>query len=145
VAINPGPPLGVRDTTGTPRYDRLVSALNQWAGSQPSDLHDDISLVALSGSLISHSTAKDFSVSLDSFKPDFRNITPNLQTLAIALDTVSAPSPQAGMKRAILFITPHMDDTNIDNAIASLIQRAVDSKVRVFVWFVDADEYFVSA
>jgi hypothetical protein len=49
------------------------------------------------------------------------------------------------MKRAILLITPHMDDTNIDNTIAPLIQRAIDSKVRVFVWFVDASEYSVTA
>jgi hypothetical protein len=43
------------------------------------------------------------------------------------------------MKRAILFITPHMDDPNIDNAIAPFIQRAIDTKVRVFIWFVDGD------
>jgi len=48
------------------------------------------------------------------------------------------------MKRAILFITPHMDDPNIDNTIAPLIERAKDAKVRVFVWFVDAEQYFVS-
>ncbi|HXQ36215.1 MAG TPA: FHA domain-containing protein, partial [Anaerolineales bacterium] len=74
-----------------------------------------------------------------------RSTTPNLQTLSIALDTVTAPAPQPGMKRAILLITPHMDDTNIDNTIAPLIQRAIDSKVRVFVWFVDAPEYSVTA
>jgi hypothetical protein len=49
------------------------------------------------------------------------------------------------MKRAILLITPHMDDPNIDNTIAPLIQRAIDSKVRVFVWFVDAPDYSVTA
>jgi len=48
------------------------------------------------------------------------------------------------MKRAILFITPHMDDPNIDSTIAPLIKSAVDSKIRVFVWFVDGEPYFVT-
>ncbi|NWG07129.1 MAG: FHA domain-containing protein [Chloroflexi bacterium] len=145
VAINPGPPLAVRDGTGTPRMDRVTQALTQWITSLPEDSNDDLSLVSLSGALISHAGANDWAVSLNSFKPDFRNTVPNLQTLAIALDTVSASTPQPGMKRAVLFVTPHMDDPNIDNNIAPLIQRAVDSKIRVFVWFVDAESFFVSA
>jgi len=145
VAINPGPALAVRDSNGTPRFDGVVNALRAWVDSQPADSGDDMSLVSLSGSLINHAGAKDWFVSLDSFKPDFRNTTPNLQTLSIALDTAGALSTQPGMKRAILFITPHMDDPNIDNSVAPLIQRAVDSKVRVFVWFVDAEEQFLTA
>lgn len=145
VAINPGPALAVRDGNAIPRFTYVVDILGRWADSQPADSNDDLSLVSLSGSLISHATAKDWFVSLGSFKPEFRSTTPNLQTLSIALDTVTAPAPQPGMKRAILFITPHMDDPNIDNTIAPLIQRAIDSKVRVFVWFVDATEYSVTA
>lgn len=145
VAINPGPALAVRDANAVPRFNYVVDMLGRWADSQPADSGDDFSLVSLSGSLISHANAKDWFVSLGSFKPDFRSTTPNLQTLSIALDTVTAPAPQPGMKRAILLITPHMDDSNIDNTIAPLIQRAIDSKVRVFVWFVDAPEYSVTA
>lgn len=145
VAINPGPPMAIRDSNGISRYDRVIAALSQWAESQPADSGDDLSLVSLSGSLISHANARDWSVSLNAFKPDLRNSTPNLQTLAIALDTVTAPTPQPGMKRAVLFITPRMDNPDIDNAVASFLQRAMDAKVRVFVWFVDAEEQNVSA
>jgi hypothetical protein len=145
VAVNPGPALAVRDGNAVQRFTKIVEALGQWMGSQPANSQDDLSLVSLSGSLITHANAKDWFVSLDSFKPDFRNTTPNLQTLSIALDTATATTPQSGMKRAILFITPHMDDPNIDNTIAPLIKRAVDSNVRVFVWFVDAEQYFVAA
>ena len=144
VGINPGPALGVRDGTGVTRYSRAVEALGTWANSQPSDSQDDLSLVSLSGSLISHGSAQDWFISLDSFKPDFRATTPNLQSLAIALDTVNTPALQPGMKRAILFITPHMDDPNIDNTIAPFIQQAIDTKTRVFVWFIDADNQFNS-
>jgi hypothetical protein len=145
IAINPGPALAVRDGNAVQRFTKIVEALGQWMGSQSASSRDDLSLVSLSGSLITHANAKDWFVSLDSFKPDFRNTTPNLQTLSIALDTVTATTPQSGMKRAILFITPHMDDPNIDNTIAPLIKSAVDSKVRVYVWFVDAEQYFVTA
>jgi hypothetical protein len=144
VGINPGPPLAVRDGTGAARFTRIVEALGVWANSRPTNSQDDLSLVSLSGSLISHAAAKDWFVSLNSFKPEFRTTTPNLQSLTIALDTVNSPTLQSGMKRAVLFITPHMDDPNIDNTIAPLIQHAIDTKVRVFVWYVANETQFNS-
>jgi hypothetical protein len=75
VAVNPAPPLAVRDGTGIDRYTRLVEVLGAWAASQPADSQDDISLVSLSGSLISHARPEDWFVSLSSFKPDFRATT----------------------------------------------------------------------
>jgi hypothetical protein len=144
VAINPGPSLAVRDGNAIARFTKIVEALRLWVETQPADSHDDLSLISLSGSLITHAKPRDWFVSLDAFKPDFRNTTPNLQTLAIALDTV-ASNTQPGTKRAVLFITPHMDDPNIDTAIAPLIESAVDSKVRVFVWFVDGEQFFTTA
>lgn len=145
VAVNPGPSLAVRDANAIPRFTKIVEVLSQWVNSQPPDSGDDLSLVSLSGSLITHAGAKDWFVSLDSFKPDFRNTTPNLQTFSIALDTVTATTPRPGMKRAILFITPHMDDPDIDSTIGPLIQRATEARVRVFVWFVDGEAYFNTA
>jgi hypothetical protein len=144
VAVNPGPPLAIRDANGISRFERAVEALGDWAEAQPEDSRDDLSLVSLSGSLINHAGVSNWFVSLNAFKPDFRNSVPNLQTLSIALDTVSAPTPEPGMKRAVLFITPRIEDPNIDNTVAPLIQRAIDSKVRVFVWFIDAEEFNVS-
>ncbi|HKI53617.1 MAG TPA: FHA domain-containing protein [Anaerolineales bacterium] len=145
VAINPGPAMAVRDSNAVTRFEKVLETLSNWTNAQPADSRDDMSLVSLSGSLINHATVKDWFVSLDSFKPDFRNSTPNLQTLSIALDTVNASTPEPGMKRAVLFITPHMDNPDMENIIAPLIQRAIESKVRVFVWFIDAEEFNVNA
>ncbi len=145
VAINPGPAMAIRDANGIARFDKVVETLRFWSEAQPADSRDDLSLVSLSGSLINHANVNDWFISLDAFKPDLRNSTPNLQTLAIALDTVNVPTPEPGMKRAVLFITPHMEDPNIDNTIAPLIQRAIDTKVRVFIWFIDAEEFNVHA
>ncbi len=141
VAVNPGPSLGTRDSQGITRFQRIVQTLNAWAQALPADTPDDLSLVTIAGPIISHASAKDWLVSLNSFQPDFRATTPNLQSLSIAIDTVSIPTPRVGMKRAILFITPHMDDPNIDSLMASLIERAVQNRVHVFVWFVDTDLY----
>src|ERR1043165_1691275 len=77
-AINPGPALAVRDANGTPRLNGVVDSLTAWAGALPEGSQDDLSLVSLSGSLINHAAPKDWLVSLQSFKPDFRNTTPNL-------------------------------------------------------------------
>jgi len=145
VAINPGAPLAVRDTSAVTRFERTVVALTQWSQMQSPESMDSMSLISLSGSLIAHANVKEWAVSLNSFKPDFRKTLPNLQTLSIALDTANAPTAEPGMKRAVLLITPHMDDPNIDNTIAPLIQKAVESKIRVFVWFIDAEDMAITA
>jgi hypothetical protein len=142
VAVNQGPALDARDKTGFSRFQRVTQVLAGWAQTRPADLPDDFSLVSQAGPVISHAGAADFVVSLNAFQPDFRAATPNLQSLGIAIETVSQQTPRLGMKRAILFITPHMDDANIASAIQPYIQQAKERDIRVFVWFVDADMYF---
>ena len=145
VAINPGPAYGVRDKLGIPTFQNIAQVLSTWAATLPPDTPDDMSLVSLSGPLIAHASAKDWLVSLGGFKPDFKATTPNLQSLQIAIETVAVQAPRVGMKRAVFFITPHMDDPNIDTLVQPLIERAVQSKVRVFVWFTDGDPYTATA
>lgn len=141
VAVNPGPALGIRNAQGTPRFQQIVQALSEWEQRLPAETPDDLSLVTIAGPVISHASAKDWSVSLNAFQPDFRTTTPNLQSLAIAIDTAAAQTPRPGMKRAVLFITPRMDDPNIDTLLQPLIVKAQQNRVRVFVWFADTDLY----
>lgn len=142
VAVNQGQPLDARDSTGLSRFQRVSQVLMQWAQSRPPDLPDDFSLVSQAGPVINHATATQFVEGLNSFQPDLRAATPNLQSLAIALDTVSAQTPRLGMKRAILFITPHMDDPNLAAVMDPLLKRAVGGGIRIFIWFVDFDSTF---
>ena len=108
IAVNQGEPLDVRDSaTNFSRFQRISQVLAQWAQSRPADLPDDYSLVSQAGPVINHASAADFVVGLNGFQPDFRAAVPNLQSLSIAIDTVSAQTTRLGMKRAILFITPH--------------------------------------
>lgn len=145
VAINPGPALAVRDGQGIERIRRVKEVLAGWAGTQPTDTPDDLSLVSIAGPIITHAEPDAWAISLNAFQPDFRSTTPNVQLLSIALNTVNEGTPLPGMKRAILLITPRMDDANIDLTLNEVAEQAVAANVRIFVWFVDADLYFNTA
>lgn len=142
VAINPGPALDIRDGQGIARFERVTEVLTGWAGAQPTDDPDDLSLVSTAGPIITHAEPDDWIVSLNSFQPDFRSTTPNVQLLSIALNTVNEGTPLPGMKRAILLITPRMEDANLDLTLEAVAEQAIESKVRIFVWFVDSDLFF---
>jgi len=145
IAVNQGPPLDTRDSaTNTSRFQRLAQVLAQWAQSRPPEIPDDYSLVSQAGPVINHANATDFIVGLTTFQPDFRAATPNLQSLAVAMDTVSAQTSRLGVKRAILFITPHSDDPNVTSILEQYAQRAIENNIHIFIWFVDLDTTFAT-
>lgn len=144
VAVNQGEALDARDANSISRFQRVSQVIAQWAQSRPPDLPDDLSLVSQAGPVINHANAADFIVGLNGFQPDMRTATPNLQSLATALDVVSAQTTRLGMKRAVLFITPQMTDPNLAASLEPLIQRAVEGNIRVFVWYVDANTTFTN-
>ena len=145
IAVNQGAPLDTRDpATNFSHFQRISQVLVEWAQSRPADLPDDYSIVSQAGPVINHASAADFVVGLNGFQPNFRAAVPNLQSLSIALDTVSAQTTRLGMKRAILFITPHSDERDIATALEPYIQRAVENNIHIFVWFVDAATTFTS-
>jgi hypothetical protein len=144
VAVNQGEQLDARDSTGASRFQRTAQVLAQWVQSRPADQPDDYSLVSQAGPVINHAGAADFVVGLNAFQPDFRAAIPNLQSLSTAIDTVSAQTPRLGMKRAILFITPHMDDANIAASLEPFTQRAIENNIHIFVWFIDLETTFTT-
>ena len=143
VAINPGPALAVRDGNGIERFKRIKDMLVNWADAQNlADIPDDLSLITIAGPIITHASPNDWIISLTAFQPDFRSTTPNVQALTIALNTVNEETPQPGMKRAVLLVTTRMDEPNIDLTLNTVAERAIETGVRIFVWYVDADLYF---
>jgi hypothetical protein len=142
IGVNPGPALDVRDGEGITRYQRLQQTLGGWAQTRPAEDGDNLSLVTIAGPLIAHTTPEAWLASFVAFQPDFRATTPNIQSLALSLDAVLATTPQVGMKRAILFITPHMDDPKLEETLATIATRAVESHTRISVWLVDGEQYF---
>jgi hypothetical protein len=142
IGVNPGPALDVRDAEGVTRYQRVQQALGVWAQARPAEAGDNLSLVTIAGPLIAHTTPEAWIASFVAFQPDFRATTPNIQSLALSLDAALAATPQAGMKRAILFITPHMEDPALEAALKTIGERALASHTRISIWLVDGEKYF---
>jgi len=144
VAVNQGTALDARDANGISRYQRVAQVIAQWAQSRPADLPDDLSLVSQAGPVINHASAADFAVGLSGFQPDMREAEPNLQSLATAIDVVGAQTPRLGMKRAVLFITPQMENPDLAALLEPYMQRAAANGIRIFIWYVDANTTFTT-
>lgn len=148
VGVNPGPALDVRDAEGVTRYQRVQQALGTWALAlqarleDETDTADNLSLVTIAGPLIAHTTPEAWLASFAAFQPGFRATTPNIQSLALSLDAALASTSQPGMKRAILFVTPHMEDPQLEAALNNIGKRALESHTRISIWLVDGEQYF---
>lgn len=144
VAVNQGAALDARNANGISRFQRVSQVIMDWAQARPPDMPDDLSLVSQAGPVINHAPPADFIVGLQGFEPDMREAMPNLQSLVSALDVVGAQTPRIGVKRAVLFITPQMENPNLAADLEPIIQRALENKIRVFVWYVDANTTFTT-
>ena len=142
VGVNPGPSFDVRDGEGVSRYQRIQQTLGAWVTSLPAEPADDLSLVTIAGPIIAHTDAQSWLASFAAYQPNFKATTPNIQPLAFAVDTALAANAQVGTKRAVLFITPHMDDPSLQEALTNIGGRALAGHVRIFVWFIDTDLFF---
>lgn len=141
VAINPGPPLALRDDLGVARYEQVSRRLVEWASGLPVDSRDELALVGTTGVLLQGGSPQEWRTTFNAYQPDSRLARPSLQALALALDLVSGTASQPGMKRAVLFVTPHMEQEDLA-ALQGLTQRAVELDVHVFIWMVDSPSYF---
>jgi hypothetical protein len=144
VAVNPGPPLAIRDSNGVARFERVVETLRRWAEAQPDDSRDDLSLVSLSGSLINHARRGRLVRQPELLQARFPQLDPQPANPVHRAGYGQRADARTRHEARRAVHHPRMDDPNIDNTVAPLIQRAIDSKVRVFVWFIDAEEFNVS-
>ena len=142
LALDPGPAFAYQDATAVNRYSRIHQIIKDWVASHPDTLGDDLSLIPTYGILSTHlATTAAFSDALAAYQPNLPFITPTLNTLARALDTVTEPAPQPGMKRSVLFVTSPTAVEDIPT-LQSLTERAVGQQVRVFVWIVSSTDFF---
>ncbi len=141
VAINSGPALAVRDSMGISRYDKMTAVLKNWAAARPADSLDDFALVWNGGIIASQLSPASWLARLENFDPALRNSVAGLTSLAFAIDVAQQGQATSGGKKAILFITPHLDTRDL-NALPDLINRARQANIRVFVWLGDSSDYF---
>lgn len=136
VAINAGQILAIRDRQGNTRYNTIQQALQNWAITLKSDGPDDYSLVTSQGTLAAHThSPSEWLQALSGFTQDMRTAQPSLSSLSQAIDLASDSAPQAGMERAVLYVTPLLDQTTLAG-ISDLNARARQSNVHVFIWLV---------
>ena len=141
VAINSGPALAVRDGIGFSRYDKLAAVLKNWAAARPADSTDDFALVWNGGIIASQLSPANWLARFENFDPALRNSVAGLTSLAFAIDVAQQGTSAPGGKKAILFITPHLDTRDL-NTLPDLINRARQANIRVFVWMGDSSDYF---
>ncbi|HSB67436.1 MAG TPA: hypothetical protein VLD65_12740, partial [Anaerolineales bacterium] len=140
IAISPGSTFGVRDSSGTSRYEYLLQGILAGTWTTQSSGRDDLSLLTLGGPLLTHSADPVALRSiLATYKPDDSNATPGLEALASALQVASDPTPRPGMERAILFITPPQT-TDVSLGLQSIQSSAMQQNVHIFVWIVAPPE-----
>lgn len=144
VALNPGPAFATRDEKGINRFDKISRALKNWAETLPSVATEDISLVMPGGANVTHKTATAFLEALSAYQPDSINLIPTLDSLSQALDLAAESASTPGIKSAVLFVTPLLDISSLPT-LQNLSARAVELKVRVFIWIVASMDSFTAS
>jgi len=142
VAVNSSSALAVRDGQGISRYDKAVAVLENWAASRPAGNEDLFSLTWNGGIISSRVTPLTWRNRLNVFDPQLRNSTPSLAALSFALDAALDTPLTPGGKRAILFITNHIENQNIA-ALSDLTARATQAGIRLYVWIIDSKDFLI--
>ncbi len=145
VAFNSGSAFVIRDFEGNSRFYYISLALLNWITAEDGERLDDLSLVTSGGRLAVHQTEpENWWEAWGSIDQAALGTTiPSLDVLSSALDLVSDPTPQPGMGRAVLFLTPSLSP-DLGDVIQSLADRATQGNVRVSVVLVDSPTMFTS-
>lgn len=136
IALNPGPTFAVRNGQGLSRLDFVTGALTSWASRRQGTTIDDLSLTAPNDLEISHlSDMTSWAAALQSINLDAKELNPSLETLGRAIELAGGETPRAGMGRAVIFITPSLENEAV-LAAETLASRAVELGVQITVWMI---------
>lgn len=144
LAINSGPSLAVRDGFGKSRYDYTVASLSNWAAARPADSPDSLALVWNGGIVASRLTPAEWNTRLTGFDPEVRKSTSSLAALGFALDAAQGAETVPGAKKSVLLISGHLEKKDQEN-INSLITRAQQAGIRVYVWMTDSESFLTNS
>jgi hypothetical protein len=140
IAITLGPAMGIRDGQGINRLEYVLQGMGKWQPEKDPAALDDYSLIATVGPEIIHqSDPSTLLEALASYQPNARDAAPSLQILSRALQIAEDSTPQPGMEKAVLFITP-LHTVNATTGLENLTERAHQSGIRVYVWLVSSPD-----
>jgi hypothetical protein len=135
VAVNPGI-LFLNSYLGYTNWDRLRFALQAWVEAIPPGKPDNFNLIGgETARELNYVSPRAFSNILESYQPNFMTEAPSLYSLATALDVAAEPLENARSKRAILWITPTLNNTLLE-LLPAFIEQAEAQGVPVHIWLV---------
>jgi hypothetical protein len=142
--LDPGDSFTIRNSQGFSRYDFIRATLANWAKERQGSSVDDLSLLVSSSPVHTHtSSPEEFIAAMDTVQMDTVTTEPSLDSLSQALDIASDVTPREGMERAVFFITsPLQGDQSL--ALQTLTTRALQQRVRVYVWYIASPDAFDS-
>ncbi len=136
MAINGGREFDLRDTAGVSNFDKLRTVLRNWALKREFIGGDAWSLVSHDGMKVTNvSHAEDWIDALDTFKPDFRAMKPDLKALDTAIKFSEARVVNFGVEKSVLYLTMPPNAEEIDE-IYDLAERARSAGIQVNIWMV---------
>lgn len=135
VAINAGLSMDFR-INEISRLEMLRAALVDWAGAQPADTPDALSLVTNTGiSQLRMTSPQAWKAAFAAFTPDLTVTVVSPGVLGAALDVLTDLSPRPYMQRVVLYITSLPMGRAIEQLPAE-VDRAASLDVQVHVWLV---------
>ncbi len=143
LAINGNREMDLRDDSGASRYEKLTSALSDWARSSTLKGDDAWSIVTNEGTQVDWTTTpRTWLNGLADYQPNFRLMEPDLASLQLAIQTMQDEYIDFGVNQTILYITPPPEPAQIES-LNALTQQARNQGIRVDVWMV-GDSYYLS-
>lgn len=143
LAINGGYDMDLRDVNGISNFDKLRSVLRDWVAARTFSAGDAWSLVVNEGEGIRNATtAGRWLDALNAYRPEFRKISPDLESLATAIQLAEARVVPIGVDKAVLYITPPAAVDHLER-FENLTDAARRAGIKVFVWMV-GDPLFLS-
>jgi hypothetical protein len=140
--INSTRGLRGRDIYGFTRYDYVRRALVAWWSRSDAAIIgvDDLNLIALQDSLVSHSsTAAQLASAITAYEPELEEEFASFDILVSALDVLADPLPRPGMPTLVFFITPFIEDAQ-DLPLADTITQAEESGTTIYPILVGPEE-----
>ena len=140
VAVNEGPTLA-NSYAGKPRMERIKDKLTAWIKSESITTLDDFSLINNTDVIqnqLSHPA--DWAQAITDYAPELRKTTPSTNSLAQAVALVQGLSVGDHKSRAILYITPLPDKTQL-TSLQEQAAAAAEANTRLFIWLIGPQTY----
>ncbi len=143
LAINGDSFFDFNDENGISPYDRILEVLEGWASTRDFAEADSWSFITNEGSGIRNTGSGEvWRLSLIDYEPNFRNATPDLESLSSAIESARDRVVPFGVDKSILYITAPPMPEQIE-AVNALTLEAQLAGIQVNVWMV-GDAYYLS-